>query len=38
MDDEKILARGGTERDIEEFANGNGAELTAEDLLNIPNK
>ena len=32
MDDEQILARGGTERDIEEIAKANGADLEKEDL------
>lgn len=28
MDDEKILMRGGDERDIEEYAKQNGADMT----------
>lgn len=32
MDDETILARGGDERDIEELAKQNGADLTKEDV------
>jgi RecJ-like exonuclease len=30
MDDDKILERGGTERDIEEYAKQNGADLEKE--------
>ena len=32
MDDEQILARGGTQEDIEAYAKQNGADLTEEDL------
>ena len=32
MDDEQILERGGTQRDIEEYAKQNGADLTEADF------
>jgi hypothetical protein len=34
MNDDQILMAGGTERDIEEYANANGANLTKEDFDN----
>jgi hypothetical protein len=32
MDDEMILARGGTQEDIDSYAEHNGADLTKEDI------
>ena len=32
MDDEQIYNRGGTDRDVEEYAKANGADLTKEDI------
>ena len=33
MNDEQILMMGGTQRDIDEYAKNNGADLTEEDVL-----
>lgn len=33
MDDEMILARGGTQEDIDDYAKRNGADLTREDFM-----
>lgn len=35
MDDDKILQNGGSEKDIEEYAKQNGADLTKEDFKNV---
>jgi hypothetical protein len=35
MDDDMILNRGGTERDISEYARLNGADLTKEDFIKL---
>jgi len=36
MNDDQILMAGGTERDIEEYANANGANLTKKDFNTTP--